>query len=218
MRESRARSDGSQIQAGVSARRRFGATELSGSFALGYGDFDIDRDPLPGVSLAGSQRMWLVSGQLRAAHLIERERWTLVRRIDLGVDYLSMDGFRESGDGGLGLQVDASDDTYVHLQPAIDIGAEFETDAGVLIRPRLTLGVTQFLGDANPAVTGRFAAAPSDVGPFTASTGLDRTRLDLAAGLDILARGNVVVRAEASAGLSQNSESYAGALSIEIPF
>ena len=218
VRDSRASSDGSQIQAGVSAKRRFGATELSGSFALGYGDFDIDRDPLPGVLLGGSQRMWLASGQLRAAHLIERGRWTLIPRIDLGIDYLSMEGFREAGDGGLALRVDAADDIYVHLQPAIDIGAEFKPEAGVLIRPRLSLGVTQFLGDAAPTATGRFAAAPGDVEPFTARTDLDRTRFDVAAGLDIFTRNKMVLRAEASASLSQNSECYAGGLNIEIRF
>ena len=97
-------SDGYILQAGASAKRRFGATELSASLAIGYGDFDIDRNPLPGISLGGHQRQWSASGLLRAAHLIERGGWSFRPRIDLGVDYLSMDGFDEL-DGPLGIEI-----------------------------------------------------------------------------------------------------------------
>jgi len=64
----------------------------------------------------------------------------------------------ESGSSDFGIWIGGDDQTYVNLQPAIDIQTEFETDNGLLIRPKLTLGITQFLGNAAPSVTGRFVS------------------------------------------------------------
>jgi uncharacterized protein with beta-barrel porin domain len=216
--DSYASSDGDRFQAGVSAKRRFDATELSGSLSIAYGRFDIDRNPWPGVNIDGIQKLWLYSGQLRAARLFEWGPWSLKPRIDLGVDYLSMDSFTESGGSDFRLSHKGENTTYVNLQPAIDIATEIETDDGLLIRPKLSLGITQFLGGSAPSVTGSFAAAPADVAPFTTSTELDKTRLDVAASVDIFARKDMVVRAELFGSFSDNSENYGGALKVALPF
>jgi len=216
--DSNAGSDAERYQAGLFAKRRFGATELSGALAIGYGDYDIGRNPWPGEHIDGTQKLWLYSAQLRAAHQMSSGRWTFIPRIDLGLDYLSMGGFTESGSNAFRIRHDGQSDTYVNVQPAIDILTEFETHDGTLVRPRLTLGITQFLGNAAPSVSGRFAAAPAAVAPFSASTELDKTRLDAAAGVDVLARRNLVVRADVFGSFSDNSESYGGALSIEMAF
>ncbi|MBK6738371.1 MAG: autotransporter domain-containing protein [Haliea sp.] len=216
--DSNARSDGDRFQIGVSAKRRFHATELSGSLATSYGSFDINRSPAPGVSLDSNQDLWLYSGQLRAAQLFEHQRWSIKPRIDLGVDYLSTDGFNEGGNSDVRLLVDGYDNTYVHVQPAVDVATEFDTEDGMLIRPRFTLGITQFLGGAAPEVTGRFAGAPNSVTPFTASTDLDKTRVEIAAGVDVFAVNNVVVRAEVFGSVSDNSDSYGGGVKVALPF
>jgi hypothetical protein len=216
--DSNASSDGGQFQAGVSAKRRFQATELSGSLAVGYGDFDIDRTPWPGVSTEGEQKLWLYSAQVRVAHLLERGRWSLKSRLDLGMDYLSTGGYSESGDSDFRFRVDGDNGAYVNVQPAIDIATEIETDDGMLIRPKLTLGITQFLSDAAPSVTGRFAAAPAAVAPFTASTELDKTRFDVAAGVDVFTRNDIIVRAKLFGSFSDNSSSYGGGLKVAMPF
>ncbi len=213
--DSNAGSDGGQFQVGVSAKRRFGATELSGALAVGYGSFDIDRSPWAGTSLSGTQHLWRYSAQARAAQLFELGRWTLKPRIDLGVDYLSMDGFSESGNSPFRLRIDDQKGTYFNVQPAVDFLTEIETQEGLLIRPRLTLGITQFFGGAAPEVSGRFAAAPGDVAPFHTSTALDKTRFDLAAGADFFTRDDWVIRAELFGSFSDNSHGYGGGLKVQ---
>jgi len=106
----------------------------------------------------------------------------------------------------------------VNLQPAIDIQTEFETDNGLLIRPRFSLGITQFIGASAPSVTGSFASAPAEVAPFTTSTELDKTRFDVAASVDVYTRRDLVVRAELFGSFSNNSDSYGGGLQVELPF
>jgi hypothetical protein len=216
--DSDASSDGERFQAGVSAKRRFDATEVSGSLAVGYGHFDIDRNPWPGVNIEGTQTLWLYSGQLRAAHLLTYGHWTFKPRIDLGVDYLSMGGFSESGGSAFRIRHDGENTTYVNLQPAIDIATELETDNGVLIRPKLSLGITQFIGGSAPSVTGSFAPAPAEVAPFTTSTELDKTRFDVAASVDVFTRKDLIVRAEVFGSFADNTESYGGGLALAMPF
>lgn len=129
-----------------------------------------------------------------------------------------MDGFNESGNSDFRILVDGDSENYVNLQPAIDIATEIETANGLLIRPKLTLGIAQFLGNTAPSVTGRFAAAPAAVARFTASTELDKTRFDVAAGAEVFTRNDLIVRAELFGSFSDNTESYGGELTVAMPF
>lgn len=129
-----------------------------------------------------------------------------------------MDGFSESGSSNFRISIEGEDNTYVYVQPAIDIATEIETGDGMLIRPKLTLGITQFLGNSAPSVTGRLVSAPRDVAPFTASTELDKTRFDVAAAVDIFTRSDLIVRAEVFGSFSDNSKSYGGGLNVAMPF
>jgi uncharacterized protein with beta-barrel porin domain len=211
-------SSGHQVQGGVYLARRIGAAELSGALSLGSGDFDLARTFWTGTQTTATQRMWLASTQLRASYLIEQGDWYLKPRIDLGVDYLSADGFNESGNSELRLNVSGGSDTYVSVQPALEIGGEIKIDDGALLRPRLTLGVTQFIGDAAPSSEVRFAAGGANTPAFTASTELDRTHVNLSAGVDLLTRNNITTRVEVFGSVSDNTESYGGEVKLIVPF
>lgn len=50
-------SGGDRVQVGVSAKRRFGASELSGSLAIGCGDYEVSRSLWPGVASDGSEKL-----------------------------------------------------------------------------------------------------------------------------------------------------------------
>jgi outer membrane autotransporter protein len=216
--DSNASSDGDRFQAGVTAKRRLGSTELSGSIAVSYGDYAIERYPAGRSRVDGTQRLWLYSGQLRAARHFDLGRWRLGPRIDLGVAHLAIGDFRESGGSGFLIRNDGRDDTYVSLQPALDIHSEIETRDGTLIRPRLSLGLTGFVGHAAASVSGRFDLAPDAVDPFSVRTELDRVRLDVAMGLDVLTRAAMTLRAEVFGSFSENTESYGGGLRVSMPF
>ena len=58
-------SDGWQFQGGVVAKKRIEATMLSGSFSLGYADFDTKRNVFGGARAKGDQDLWLASAQFR---------------------------------------------------------------------------------------------------------------------------------------------------------
>jgi hypothetical protein len=73
-------------------------------------------------------------------------------RVDLAAVGLMTSGFDEDGDNPFRLQVDGGDETYFAVLPELEVGAEFEPRLGMLVRPRLILGATRFLGGAEPSV------------------------------------------------------------------
>lgn len=67
-------------------------------------------------------------------------------------------------------------------------------------------------------MTGRFASVPASVAPCTARSELDKTRFDVAAGIDVFTRNDLIVRTEAFGSFSYNTESYGGGSKLAMPF
>jgi outer membrane autotransporter protein len=209
-------SDGVLVQAGVVAKKSFGNTMLAASFSGGYGSYDITRHLFSGDDAESTEKLWVFAGQLSAAHTITLgENFYLRPRADFGITHIRMNGLDE--DGGAGLEVEDSAETYFDVQPSIEFGGEF-TAGSVLLRPSISIGVTQFLGDAAPSVTASFNSAPFSVEPFTIESELDKTYLDLRAGVDVFAADNLVVSVEGFGQLSQHTSSYGGGLKLAISF
>jgi hypothetical protein len=216
--DSNVASSGDGLQGGILALRRYGAAEFSGALTAAYGRFDNTRTLWDGSAASATEKIGVVAGQLRAAYLFPVGTWAIKPRIDLGVQYVTMDGFDEAGGSGFRMSVARTSDTYTNVQPAIDFATEIETADGTLIRPKLTLGVTQFLGNATPSVSGRLALAPGDVAPFTTSTAIDKTRFDIGATVDLFVRKDVSLRADAFGSFSDNSTAYGGGIKFAVAF
>ncbi|MCC7326917.1 MAG: autotransporter outer membrane beta-barrel domain-containing protein [Burkholderiales bacterium] len=171
-------SDGYQLNLGLSATRNVAAAQYSGSLAFGYADDDLSRTPAEGSGVSkATQKVKSVAGHLRAAYLFGDGGWYFKPWIDAGAEWLDMPGFSESGDSPFALRVQGQTDTYFQVQPALEVGTEFQADNGMRIRPRLTLALIQFLGAASPSASATFASTPGGVDPFRTSTNLDRTQL-----------------------------------------
>ena len=117
----------------------------------------------------------------------------------------------------MALQVDGSDGTYFHVQPAIEVGGEFTIAHNTRLRPSASVGVTQYLDDEGPSVRSRFGFVPSSSG-FVSEAKLDSTFVDVSAGLEMLVRQDVSVSAKGFGSFSDNSESYGGSLRLKIYF
>ena len=211
-------SDGWQLQGGVVAKKRIEATVLSGSVSLGYGDFDTHRNVFGGMQAKGDQNVWLASAQVRATHSFEWGNWFIKPITDIGVMYLSMDDLSESRAGDESLEVDDQSDTYVYVQPAVELGGEHAFANGTLLRPKLIVGLTRFLTTTDPSVEAAFRNSPAGIGTFKSESELDRTYVDAAAGLDILTSRDWVVSANAIGQFSTHTTTYGGYLKLSVPF
>ncbi len=210
-----ASSDGDEFFFGLSAKRRFDAIEISTSGGFGYGSFDIERNPFGGGDASADQNLWSLSGQVRAAYLYEYDNLFVKPRIGVGVDHFFSSSYRETGSSAFLLAVDADAETYVNVQPAVELGGEFSVSDETRLRPHLTLGITQYLGDPTASASASFLAGGT---PFTNATEIDRTRYDIAAGVDVFSGLGATVRVAGATSLSRNSQDYGGSLRVEIPF
>lgn len=213
-----ATSDANQFFGGLVVKRRFGDFEVAAAQTVGYGDYDLMRNPAPGVQVTGEQGLWSTSGHLRAAYVFGSDTFFFKPRFTLGYDHVFSSSFTETGNTGLRQQVSTDAETYVVVRPALEFGGEVDMGSGIRLRPNGSVGFTQFLNSPEPSLTARFVDAPAAVPDFKTATKIDTTRLDLSGGIDLIGDRNFVLRAEGQTSLSRNSNLYGGSLKIEIPF
>ncbi|WP_255471611.1 autotransporter domain-containing protein [Poseidonocella sp. HB161398] len=211
-------SDGDVFHLGAVAKREFGPALLAASLSAGYGTFDVERQLFLGDIARGSQEIWTVSGQIRGEYQLDLGSWFAKPRLDLGVDAVRAGNVRETGAAGFNHQISGSTETYVNIQPAVEVGGEWAGRDGTLYRPSLTLGVTQFLSDAAPGVSSLFDGSPAGAPEFEATSQFDRLYLDVGLGLEVLSTENMVLSAEAFGSFSDTTEQYGAGLRISIPF
>ncbi|MGD9883989.1 MAG: autotransporter domain-containing protein, partial [Reyranella sp.] len=214
--ESLAWSKGTFGQLGLVAKRTFGDTLLSASLAAGYGQYNVSRRLFNGATAASVLPHWMIAGQLRAAHAFEYGNVYVKPRVDAGFQYLGTGALTESGAAGAGLSVQASGQTYLTIQPAIELGGDVML-GGTLVRPNIMVGLTQFIGSASPTVTASFLSAPS-VAPFTINSTFARTYLDIGANIDVFVQGNVVLSLQGAGKFSDSTIGYGGGLKAALKF
>lgn len=217
-----ASSDGDQFDLGAIVKKQVDATKFELSAGVGYGHFDSHRAvDLTGVSLVAEshQNVWSFAAHGRVSHDLMQGSDAYVRPlIDLGVTHVIRDGFSEKGAGGVNLKVDKESDTFVTLQPMIEIGAERKLESGTLLRPYARIGVTQFLTDNDRSITARLSGAPASVAPFTVVSELDRTYGDVSFGLDVLQKSGMVVRVDYTGQFSEHTSTNVVGVKFSMPF
>ncbi len=216
--QSSATSRGNQVFAGLSLKHRIGDAELSAAHGFGYGAFDIDRSPLAGQSVNGKQGLWSTSGRIQAAYIFGAQDLFIKPRLAFSYDHYFSSSFSESGSSSLGLEVETDSETYWSAEPAVELGGEFLTDGGWLLRPHLGLGITQYLNSPSSSLQARFASSPSGVAPFTAQTDYDRTWGNVELGLDVFVDSHVTLRVAGLGQFSGNNRLYGGTFRAELPF
>ncbi|GAB5469578.1 MAG: autotransporter outer membrane beta-barrel domain-containing protein [Rhodospirillales bacterium] len=208
-------SEGDHYFAGLSAKRRFQDIEFSSAVSFGYSSFETSRAPL-GSAVSGDQDLWSFASEFRAAYLYERDNLFVKPRLGLGVEHLFGSDYQESGDSPFLLDVETQSQTYVTFRPAVEVGGEWDLPRQSRIRPHLSFGITQYLGDPSVKLNASFLGSSAQ--PFSSATDLDGTRYEIAGGFDLFAGQSAVVRLEGASSLSKNSTLYGGSLRVELPF
>ena len=200
------------FQVGATLKQRVNDFLLSGTLTAGHGWFDNRRF----ISVPGLASGWaesdpdvdFLSVRGRISHDLVYENWYLRTMMGAGLNYLHLHDFVETGVAVVGVFVPERHSSYVSLRPAVEIGGEFRTGNGYLLRPYGRMGV-MYLGAADsPQVAARFLGAPGGVDPFTVTAGMDRFYADVAFGMDVLAINGNVIRIEGSGQLGSHTRAY----------
>lgn len=205
-------SDGDRYQLGAVIKYQSGPALFAASLGAGFGDADVQRNIAPGLVARGTQDTRYVGAQLRAAYLIERGDWYVKPRIDLNATYVDTGDVTETGAGAANLMVQGGSDIYWALRPSVEFGGEVPAANGSLVRPRVVLGLTQYLNDPSQNVTAHLRDAGGT--SFTVQNEMDRTVLDLEAGVDILSKKGLAVSLGSFGQISENSKSYGGTVRL----
>jgi uncharacterized protein YhjY with autotransporter beta-barrel domain len=217
-----ATSEGNRYQFGGILKAVYGAATFSVSLSAGEGHYDTQRFvniPVPGTVATAKQKIDFLSSHLRVAYAFEHGSWYLRPVADLGVSHTRLGAFSESGAGGANLNVQKQNETYVSVQPALEIGTEWDQAYnGTLIRPYAVIGATHYLTGSNPEITATLQGAPVGVAPFTVKGEMDKTFGNLTLGLDFLARDGKNVRVTYDGQFSEHTASHSFGLKLSVPF
>jgi hypothetical protein len=216
-----AESDAHQLQGGALVKGQFGPAIFSVAVSGGHGWYDAKRFvnlPVTGITAKADPGINFVANRLRLAYAFEQPAWYLKPMIDAGVTYVNLGGFQESGAAGANLNVRSQNETYVTLQPALEIGGELGRKEGTLFRPFARVGLIHLFTGDSPGITASMQGAPAGVTPFTVKGKNDRNTGEVSLGVDILGVKGMNLRVGYTGQFSPRSESHGGAIKFSIPF
>jgi len=136
--DTRAKADSDRLNGGVALKYNPGPLLLTAAVSGGQGWYDTDRPiAFTGFSaLAQSDHdVSYIDGRFRAAYLFTNGNWYAKPMVDLDATRISLDNVNEQGAGGASLNVRGNDETVLSATPALELGTQFVTARGTLLRP-----------------------------------------------------------------------------------
>jgi hypothetical protein len=219
--DTNAHTDGTSGQGGGVVKGRFGNSTISASVTGGRGRYKTERVvSFPGVSESVTGTQWLnyLSAHVRIGHVFENSTSYIRPLLDVGATRLDQQAFQESGSTVVGLSLDGHKQTYLSIEPAIEMGTELQADDGMLIRPYARIGLTQFSNGSGSSVAATLLQAPTGVSPFIANDNFNERLYSAAVGVYLIAKSGVNVRFIGSWSGSSDIQIYGGSLKAAFPF
>ncbi len=213
--------DGNRFQLGGVLKRELGATTLSASLSGGYSKYDQSRHVMtPGGILSADSdpsTSW-VAGHARISHYFDVTKNTYIKPwFDVGVQYTHQGGYTESGAGSFGLVVDSMSNTFVTLNPMLEIGTDFVL-GGMSARANFGAGILAVVGGNEQSTNVRFIGAGGSGPGFSVASEGDDIFADLNASLVAQVNERTTIRASIGALLSDNQQQYSAGLRLNFGF
>ncbi len=209
--------DARLFHTGLFVRRSFGeGFALTAAAIGGLGSPEVRRRTTPMTSVRGSQDLSWVGGTLRAEWPVALAGGTLRPLLDVNVLHVWGDGLVEGG-ALAALRVGSASETNVSLRPAVEWSANLRW-GDRLVRPRIALGLTQYLTDPSPVVGAGFGDAVGVAAAMRVTSKVSRAYGDVVLGLDIGEVGGLTVGANLFARVSERSYQVGGGLQLRLPF
>lgn len=203
------RVDGTWWQVGGVAKWAQGPWKLSGSLSGGEGNLETVRAiNIPGFATIASSSTdtGFATGLARLAYSFGETGFYVTPMLNIGFNYVRVDGFTESGADVLNLQVFSANETIFSGGPAVEIGATIMAQ-GLTFRPYAKFGVT-FLSEDAFATQARFAAAPASIAPFTITSRFDDVFAGVSAGVQWFSASGINLRLNYDGRFGDSSEQH----------
>lgn len=141
---------------------------------------------------------------------------TLTPRFSLDYSHLALDAYSESGAGAMNLSLDEQRVERFELGAQAELG-HLTQISGLMVEPRLTLGIFHDLqGKANSNLAA-FAFASEDTF-LVQGGGVDKTRYTAGVGVDVYSEGGFTTSLDLSHGWTDSMTANAGELTLRYDF
>jgi outer membrane autotransporter protein len=215
-----ATSEVDRAHAGAVLKYNPGALLLAAAVSGGWGWYDTERPiGFTGFSALPSSdnEIGYLNGRFRAEYLLSAGGWYAKPLVDFDATEISLEHVKESGAGGVGLNVRGNDQTVLSATPALELGAQFGGPAGTLVRPYIRGGAT-FFDDPDFVLLASFEGSPSGVGPFRIATTTDDVVGNVSAGFDVIGADGASFRLYYDGRFGDLVEEHAGGIKVTLPF
>jgi len=208
--------DGNAVLGAIGLTYLSGPFMVSGTFDFGYGSYDSTRLIDLGQTMVTAEASPEASNVgLHARFAFETPVGDLSLRpqLDLAVNYITTNGYSESGAGDLDLTVASADKVVFSAAPSVELAKRVTLKDGTRLRLFAGLGV-DFLSDANWATEARLSAAPASAGTFTSEVENPDVIGRFRAGVDVLASSTMDVKVEYDAAFADGFVAQAGSFRL----
>ena len=209
------RTEGDAFSAGVVLKREDGPWLIAGALMGGYGSYDTARKLTPQVRAKSDWHSYFAGARVRAAYTHAFDNFYIKPIADVDLMYVRVPAYQERGAGSFNLHTSKTSQTSVMLSPAVEIGGRFDIGNTVL-RPYFSVGAN-WVSDNRWTTLARFQGDPMD-DRFSMSQETPRAFLELNAGISIVDRHDVELRAEVRQRSAHRYTERSGELRLGVRF
>jgi uncharacterized protein with beta-barrel porin domain len=213
-------SQGNRYSAGAALKYQNGSMLFAAAISGGIDDYDTERTVnFGGLNLLADSdhKITHVTGQVRAAYLLEHGTWFAKPQIDVNLTYLNREGVTESGGGAANLSVSGSSDTFFSITPALEFGNEIKLSETAFLRPYVRAGLSYF-PDSDLSTSASFLNAPAGTSAFTNSTDFGDVFANVAVGATALFDNGATLKLAYDGAVSSDTQQHAFSLKGSLKF
>ncbi len=211
---------GKRAHGGLHVKYQKGATELSAAVSGGYGWHETQRliqFPMFSEVAQSEHNIGYINGRLRAAYTFKQGSLYVKPAVDLNITQINLEGFVETGAGGVNLNVQGQTSTVFSVSPSVEVGGDIVLESGLVIKPYVRGGVTVF-EDNKLDVNASFAGAPAGVGNFNVNSEFDQVVADVEAGVKFVGTDDMSLSLDYKGRFGENTEEHSGSIRAKVKF
>ena len=212
-------SEGDSQYIGAVVKRRFGATELTGTVSYGWNETNSTRRgqvTSPYVTNI-DRNIETLESMLRLSHEFNRSGFYLKPLVDVGVTYLMPEIAKETGAGATSLVLGDYNETHFWIRPALELGHIAKLPLGLKLHSHVEVAYQKYLTEDQTYVSASFAGAPSGVSPMEVPLELG-SLFQVTVGFNVIAPNDVSVGIEYSKIIDSNYDVDRVSFKVNIPF
>jgi len=217
-----ASSTGDRYQGGLSLKTHAGPIDVAVAVTGGHEGFTTTRSialPTAANVARGKPEIDFGSVNLKLSQRQQYGRWYVKPALEASVDAAHLKAFNETGaQGGVNLIVGGRTDTSATIRPTVEIGGEFKTPSGQVLRPYIKVGVSQLVAGQYPELSASFDGAPAGIAPFTIRGKVDETMGDASVGVEMVDYKGGSVKVAYFGQYGAHTTNQGAGLKLTVPF